>query len=112
MRFERRVTALCAQALAADNDNDVRAILAELRMLLHQHIEQLRNGLLAYPDIATKPAEARQPETVAPTHLIPPTPRLRTWQQVVHELTCEKDQDKALQLSQELAYLLQRRAAS
>jgi hypothetical protein len=50
MRFEEQVMTLCEDALAADDAAEVRAILAELRLILHQRIEQLRGRLyVAYP---------------------------------------------------------------
>jgi hypothetical protein len=63
MRFEERVTVLCAQALAANDEIEVRKIFTELRHVLHQHIEQLRGGLLvAYTEstILDKPCELTQ----------------------------------------------------
>lgn len=120
MRFEELVTILCAQALAADNDSEVRKILAELRVVLHQHVDQLRKELLvAYRRSLIRSESqnaAQQPGTVQPEG--PPrsqdaevaTPR--TWQQVVHEIAREKDHGRALQLSQELSRVLQRHAES
>jgi len=47
MRFEEQVKVLCAQALAAQDEAEVRRLLAELRLVLHQRIEELRAGLLS-----------------------------------------------------------------
>jgi hypothetical protein len=115
MRFEGKATILCAQALAADNDKDAHRILAELRFVLHQHIEQLRSGLMiAYWNRILPAAgdDANEPETFDAIEMPSPMGPSRTWQQLVHELACEKDHARALQLSHELAYLLQRRAVT
>lgn len=120
MRFEERVTVLCAQALAADDDAQVRKLLAELRLVLHQHIEQLRSSLLvAY---ATKPMRSAADDLpqrlgitgggrltkAQPADLESP----KTWQQVVREIAGETNHGKALQLSMELTRLLQRHSES
>jgi hypothetical protein len=56
MRFEEQVMALCGEALAADDAAEVRAILAELRLILHQRIEHLRGRLhVAYPTLMVTP---------------------------------------------------------
>jgi hypothetical protein len=121
MRFEERVTVLCAQALGTDDDVEVGKILAELRLVLHQRIEQLRNGLLvAYAGPMIRPESlqsARQQPRIMPPIVAPMSPGAaeatpRTWQQVVHEISCEKDLGRAVQLSQELSGLLQRQAES
>jgi hypothetical protein len=116
MRFEERVTVLCAQALAANDEIEVREILTELRLALHQHIEQLRGGLLvAYTEsmIFLKPSELIQRRYEARIGIMEPEGSAksqdagkdvsRTWQQVVHEIACERNHDRALQLSQELS---------
>jgi len=112
MRFEERITILCAQALAAHDDVEVRQILTELRLSLHQHIEQLRSGLLvAYSSL-------RRPNPHAPNlGVTPPEPAAdtreakhmppRTWRQVVREIAHETDHGKATLLCQELNQLLQ-----
>jgi hypothetical protein len=114
MRFEERVAVLCAQALAAKDDVEVRNLLAELRLALHQHVEELRTGFLAAYTKARSRAlqSAPLPELVhddaAPTtSKLPEEPGLRTWRLVVHEIASEKDLSKALQLCQELTSLLQ-----
>jgi len=121
MRFEERVTVLCAQALATDDDVEVRKILSELRLVLHQRIEQLRNGLLvAYTTSMIRSESfqnARQQPRIMPPIGAPMSPDAgeatpRTWQQVVHEISCEKDLGRAVQLSQELSRLLQHHAES
>jgi hypothetical protein len=45
MRFEEQVMGLCNQALEADDEREVRRVLMELRFVLHQRIETLRDGL-------------------------------------------------------------------
>lgn len=117
MRFEEQVTTLCAQALAANDGAEVRDILAELRLILHEHIEKLRSGLLAaYSTSIIRPGaleDARQlvrVESVSPAKAqhageIPH----RTWQQVIHEIARERDYGKVLQLSLELNRFLKHR---
>jgi hypothetical protein len=39
---EERIRALCSKAVAADDHNDVEPLVAELRVALHEHIEQIR----------------------------------------------------------------------
>ena len=98
MRFEEQVRLLCARALAAVDDSEVQAALAELRSLLHQHILHLRNGLMAAyanPKISRQTVpDGREPSTVA------------LWRQIVHEIASEKDHYKALHLSLKLRRLL------
>jgi hypothetical protein len=70
MRFEDRVMVLCGEALAADDAAEVRAILTELRLILHQRIEQLRGKLrVAYSTSMIVPQSfeyARQFESIEP----------------------------------------------
>jgi hypothetical protein len=114
MKFEERVAVLCAQALAADDEVQVRKILRELRLVLHQHIEDLRSGLLIAYTTMIRPNSADdvpQQPGIAPTadNATPqPAGVPRTWQQVVHEMACERDHGRMLQLSLELNRLLQR----
>jgi hypothetical protein len=114
MRFEERVTVLCSEALAADDDVQAGKILTELRLVLHQHIEKLRSGLrVAYTttmiranSVGGKPphdAESGNTAEVLPRDAKP----LRPWQQVVHEIAAETDFRKVLRLSLELTRLLQ-----
>ena len=122
MKFEERATVLCAQALTANDETEVRKILAELRLVLHQHIEQLRGGLLVvYTEsmIRLKSSEQTQRGHEARIGIMEPENESlagdrdarkdvpRSWQQLVHEIACEQDHDKALQLSQTLGRLLQ-----
>jgi hypothetical protein len=120
MRFEERVTGLCAQALAASDETEVRKILTELRFMLHQHIEQLRGSLLvAYTEskIRLKSSEPIQRRSGTRVEIMGPEGSAksqsignhvpRTWQQVVHEIAREKDHDRVLHLSQELSRFLQ-----
>lgn len=94
MKFEDQITTLCAQALAAHEEREVRQILGELRHVVHQRIEHLRSYLQASYRAAARVQ-------------ILPAPR-RTWQQVVHEITHEQDPKKVLLLTRELDTLLQR----
>jgi hypothetical protein len=72
MRFEERVKALCGEALTASEESEVCRILAELRSVLHQHVEQLRKGLfVAYSkpiirrrSVAARPTENRRGRSV------------------------------------------------
>jgi hypothetical protein len=93
MKFEDQVTNLCAEALAAHDEREVRQILAELRQVVHQRIEHLRSYLQA-----SYRASARAGTLPA---------LQRTWQNVVHEITFERDPNKVLQLTSELNALLQ-----
>jgi hypothetical protein len=48
--MEDRIRRLCAQLLAAKDDEEkLRPLLVELRDALHQHIERLRARFAAYP---------------------------------------------------------------
>ena len=117
MRFEDRVTVLCSQALTAMDEMEVRRILADLRFMLHQHIEHLRSGLLvAYTRsvIRSKSAQGLLQSGPNGTETIKNSRNAtehssRTWQQVVHELAREKSHERALQLTRELSFLLQDR---
>ena len=118
MKFEERVTVLCAQALAADDDAQVRKILAELRLVLRQRIEQLRSGLLAaYTSSLIRPESVGHEPGIAPPIGAPMSPEAadaknKTWQRIVHAIACETEHGRALQLSQELSGFLQRHAES
>lgn len=118
MRFEERITILCGQALAADDDEQVQKILGELRLVLHYRIERLRSGLLAayasslIPQHASKDISSAVAVKQDCAEALPgkDTLNYRTWQQVVHEMACENDHRRALRLSHELSRLLQRAA--
>jgi len=115
MGFEEQVPLLCAKALAAHDEEEARKVLAELRIILHQHIEQLRSGLLAaysasliltdLPDATPKPGiiQPAGPATIAQEEPIPH----RAWQQIVREIACAPDHRKALRLGKELNRILQ-----
>ena len=47
--LERRIRELCAQAVAARDNNEVQPILAELREALREHVEQLKSMVAEYP---------------------------------------------------------------
>jgi len=115
MKFEKRITALCAQAVATTDDAKVREILTELRLAVHQHIEDLRGGLLAaygasiaHPssleETPTQPALPPSEPTAKPEPASLNTPR--TWQQVVREIAHETERRKLGQLSRELSRLI------
>jgi hypothetical protein len=97
MRFEEQVTVLCGRALAAVDDSEAQEALAELRRILHQHILQLRSGLIAAyttPKISQTALNGHETTTVA------------LWRQMVHEIANENDHQKALHLSVKLRRLL------
>ena len=48
-RVEDKIRKLSAQLLAAEEDEELRPMLVELREALHQHIERLRARLANYP---------------------------------------------------------------
>jgi hypothetical protein len=49
MRLEERVTELCAQAIAPEDEVQAQSVLGELRGLLHRRIEEFRNTLAIVP---------------------------------------------------------------
>lgn len=116
MKFEEQITILCARALAENDDLQVQRVLAELRLLLHEHIEQLRSELaVAYTKSLVKPFSTEGTRNLS--DLIPGQSEAalaqnesKRWQQVVHEIACATDRGSALELSQELSRLLQRNA--
>ena len=96
---------LCGRALAAVDEHEIRQALTELRSVLHEHIEQLRSGLItayvggnvrAVRELGAR-ENVRQHATAAPS---------RTWQQIVHQIASEGDHDRAVQLSMDLTRLL------
>jgi hypothetical protein len=48
-RMEDRIRKLCAQILVTEDDNQLTAIVIELRDSLRQHIQRLRMHLADYP---------------------------------------------------------------
>ena len=48
-RVEDKIRKLSAKLLAAEEDEELRSMLVELREALHQHIERLRARLAGYP---------------------------------------------------------------
>lgn len=117
MKFEEQVTGLCAQALAADDDATAQELLSELRVVLHQRIEKLRNGLrAAYPTsrVQSAPIDEGAPPRAAQSNIPPRSARAhvkppKKWQQVVHAIAGETDAGTALRLSLKLTGLLQLR---
>ena len=47
--LQRRIRELCAQAVAAQDPEQVQSILCELRQALRQHVEQLQTMVIEYP---------------------------------------------------------------
>lgn len=132
MKFEERVTVLCSQAVAADNETEALEILTELRSVLHHHIERLRSGLtVAYPksgpikSAKTQTAGAEfetlgfEPPIVRSAELNPTRDAntrkdnseagkpSSTRQQRVHEIGDEQHKGRATHLNAELTSLLQ-----
>ena len=115
MRFEEQITGLCAQALAAVDESEVQQILTELRRALHEHIRQLRDGLLAaYAKnrIRQQPLEDLLREAGAQDKGRNAIETSRTWQQIVHQIAGEEDHNRALQLTLELTRILQQNAGA
>jgi len=46
---EERIRALCSKAVAADDHHEVEPLVAELRIALHEHIEQIRQRVKFFP---------------------------------------------------------------
>jgi hypothetical protein len=53
-RVEDKIRKLSAQLLAAEEDEELRSMLVELREALHQHIERLRARLADYPIVVER----------------------------------------------------------
>jgi hypothetical protein len=88
---------LCSQALAAVDESEVQQVLTELRRVLHEHIEQLRSGLIAAyvaPKVNRQAVRNSGEATFA------------MWREIVHEIANENDHHRALQLSIKLSRLL------
>jgi len=48
-RVEDKIRELCAQVLATEDEDELRAMLIELRNALRQHIQHLRSRFANYP---------------------------------------------------------------
>jgi hypothetical protein len=53
-RVEDKIRRLSTQLLAAEEDEELRPMMAELREALHQHIERLRARFAAYPIVVER----------------------------------------------------------
>ena len=53
-RVEDKIRKLSARLLAAEEDEELRPMLVELREALHQHIERLRARLADYPIVVER----------------------------------------------------------
>jgi hypothetical protein len=53
-RVEDKIRKLSAQLLAAEEDEELRPMLVELREALHQHIERLRARFADYPIVVER----------------------------------------------------------
>jgi hypothetical protein len=110
---------LCAQALGTRDETKVHEILAELRSVLHQRIEQIR-GTLQTGDAASLrrsriiEIRSRNSEPASKsknTETSPNWPK-KKWQTIIHEIKLEKDPKRALLLSRELSRMMQNYAES
>ena len=63
LRMEDKIRRLCAELLAATDDEEVRPIVVELRDALHQHIERLRERFASYPVFVERRAGNEIPQT-------------------------------------------------
>lgn len=113
VKFEDHVKVLCAEALGTQDEAQVRRALAELRLVLHQRIEQLRSALQSGYAVSLTRGNARERQSGGlesggriRTLEKWPVP-MRTWQKIVTEITVEQDAARASQLSKELNRLLQ-----
>jgi hypothetical protein len=101
-RLEDRIRELCAQAIAPDTTNFTDT-LAELRSVLHEHVEQLRK--LARQQLAVAKRVAQTPiygETAMPGH----GDKQQRIMELVAEIEAEKDQTRFSALVHELNELL------
>jgi uncharacterized coiled-coil protein SlyX len=57
LHLEDRIRKLCSQAVAADDEEELNRILAELKQALHEHTERLRAMLSLYPILPSDPVE-------------------------------------------------------
>jgi DNA-binding NarL/FixJ family response regulator len=55
-RTEDRIRELCVQIIAGSNSNDetLKGLLSELRIALHQHLEQFRSRILEFPSVTER----------------------------------------------------------
>lgn len=63
--LENRVMDLCSRAVSAEDDEEVQRLVAELRQILHESIEQLRSRLV-FTSIASALAFRRSREQPGP----------------------------------------------
>ena len=61
-RVEDKIRELCAQVLATEDEDELRAMLIELRNALRQHIQHLRGRFANYPFVV----ERRVREVILP----------------------------------------------
>jgi hypothetical protein len=119
MRFEDQVRVLCARALGTRDEVQVHAILAELRFVLHQRIEQLRGTLqsgyaasLRRSRIVEIRSRSSEPAVKSKDTETSSNWPKKKWQTIVHEIKLERDPKRALVLSRELSRLMQSYAES
>ena len=53
--YEKRVKELCANALAATNEDELESVMAELRVALREHALNAENILYSYPVLRLDP---------------------------------------------------------
>jgi DNA-binding NarL/FixJ family response regulator len=83
-RTEDRIRELCLQIIAGSNSNDetLKSLLSELRIALHQHLEQFRSRILEFPAVTerriqnglpgSEPTLLRGPVETPPATIAPP----------------------------------------
>lgn len=108
LRMEDEIRRLCAQLLAAQNDEEeFRSILAELRAALHRHIERLRARFANYPFVI----ERRVRDGAAATSGLPWLAEAPDFQIACHicnrplELGCDTAADEAGKAVHESCYI-------
>ena len=83
-RVEDKIRRLSVQLLAAEEDEELRPMMVELREALHQHIERLRARFAAYPIVVERRVRNRIPPPIitapqdAPNKNRPTSARLKT----------------------------------
>ena len=63
MNFEERILKLCALAVACQTEKEAVALTRELRMLLHERMEQLRSDMAAINPAFVSTSESIETET-------------------------------------------------
>ena len=76
LRVEDKIRRLCAELLAAADDQEAEPLLVELRNTLHQFVERLRERLASYPLFVERRAGNEvPPEPMSyPRKMVEPSP--------------------------------------